>query len=303
MSDKSLEIAEEFSKERDEDMLSAIVTRQPIFHTVKVNYDEENRDLSVEVHDKMLSAVTQGRRDWNTVFGSPVAKNRHLRELKDDIDVSKKIVEAIVEQENESKRLSETTYDVDALLKAACERELDCKNVFVNVSKEEKLDAIERIESVRAHHPDVNVVPVDAVKGFTDVNPLNEAYIPELKFIMHVQKHIDADDLLPEIRFAIPNKDFESVETAVKESNGMRYAVLPPDDLQFEIARYVHLDSMPVELTRVIRAYLCLRRGSFSKVDLDNFARTTRELCDSAQELANKNTLDHENASTECKGS
>jgi hypothetical protein len=82
------------------------------------------------------------------------------------------------------------------------------------------------------------------------VKPIVEHNIQRLQGLMHLSEHMSEEQLPVEILFAIP-----------RESMPMS-ADRDPSDAEYDMARYVHLDSMPPELRSVVRAYRGLRYGT-----------------------------------------
>jgi len=171
------------------------------------------------------------------------------REFREDLEISKQItatLQAQVVARSQAHSLAEDT------LCLASQREHDKGTLFVNVTNEKPLAAASRVLNLKNSHPNVEIKPIDLSNALEGTRELTEHHIDKLEFVMHVKKHCDQDDLPEQIRFAIPNVDLP----IVPEVGGN---VFDPVDVTYEMARYVHLNSMPEAMKNVVQAYLTLR--------------------------------------------
>jgi hypothetical protein len=136
----------------------------------------------------------------------------------------------------------------------------DSTYVFVPVGDRTPRDAALRALNVASTHPKHQVEPVDLTTVFADTKPNVEYHIEEIQTSMYAKKHTDVENLPVEIKFEIPEFDADADDNdhdIMATVNAKSEKVVP----QYVTAKYVHIDSMPIELRSVIRNYLSLIRG------------------------------------------
>jgi hypothetical protein len=267
----------------------------------------ENREVRVVLHEKLLeAAIAHAPRFVDPLEHQLEHKlNRTgsrmmLKEMHDDIVISKQICEKMEREqtiENGMRSAAEQILD-----QAIARQSVDAWQQYVNVTNQQKYEAVDRVLRYQQQNPKWNIVAVDVADALKDVKPITETYIDDLRPIMHVHKHIDTDDMPDEIMFAVPSRDIpnEAPTVDMQELPNDLLGFVPENDFTFEISRYVMLDPMPDELKRVIRAYLVLQRGAeYSPAELrsyavrrkqsvQRFADAVKALNDKVQEVAAK---------------
>lgn len=218
-------------------------------------------------------AVNLGQR--NIDAAAPYVNNKRSGEIEREkneiskmISTSKRVVDCLIKKNIVDE--VDRDYAEDLLVKAT-QREQDARVQFINVTGHEPKDAAKRAVLNKSRHPEWEIEPVDVSGVFDDVKPLIEHHADAVTDVMYVKKHIDDENLPNVIRFAVPNVDLPVVQDS---------------DLSYSFTKYVHLDSMPFELKRVINDYLALRRGSFSHKKSFSFMKeSARKLLQRCEEL------------------
>lgn len=244
----------------DGELLQAAQTAHDI-RTGKVRV--EDVAPPVEIHPQLIEAATcspsRGEAPSGDEFFRRLEReryNRSLDELEKDIKISKKIFEELSEH-NQVKAAQKVA--VQQLLDEAVARQSDKEIAFVPVSGLDPRRAAQRVIRLKDEYDQVE--PVDLTGVLDDVNPICDVHIDRLQNIMNVRKAVDIKQGVPdEIKFVIPSSDLP--ERVGLMADGTYVPPVEPDDVVFAISRYVHLDSMPKELQRVIRAYQALKSGS-----------------------------------------
>lgn len=213
----------------------------------------------------------------NRVSSQRAVSKRH-GELKEDIKISRQITEHLAEQVGQFLLQKELAR---ALLFDATERSVDKSTVFVDVSNQSPKDAAKRVLNIVSIHPKWEVEPIDLSTALDDTKPIIEHHIEELQAVMHTKKHADIESLPDEIRFVIPSRDLP-----VKEGILPTGEYVSPDEAEvtYEMTRYVHFNSMPDELKRVVRNYLSLKSGSGTR-NVEHFQAAINDLKDVAARL------------------
>jgi len=279
----------EASYKQDEDCSFKQLNDVEIITAVKTMHDlrtgrvkPEDITPPIELHPRLVDVATSGPSRLN----GPDTRNqldvaRRVQQLHDDVTedlrISKKIVESMIEEKvvDESQRMAATE-----IMSQAIARECDKAIVFAPVSGLEPFSAAKRVIKLKTVYSDVE--PVDLTGVLDDVNPVCDTNIDKLERIMNVKKTCNDDDLPDEIRFVIPSADIQQ-------------PFINNDDVVFATERYVHMDSMPAELQRVVLTYLSLRRGSGAhsirsrKMKIQAFMDSINSLRDSTAK-----TLDNE---------
>lgn len=274
----------------------------------------ENKEVRVGLHEKLLKIATADQRRFDDPLDHQLeskliraGSRMTLEEMRDDIAISKQICEKMKREqaiENGMRSAAELILD-----QAIARQSVDAWQQYVDVTNQQKYEAVDRVLRYQQQNPKWNIVAVDVADALKDVKPITETYIDDLKPIMHVHKHIDADDMPDEIRFAVPSRDIpnEASIVDVQELPPVMHEPVPEKDFTFEISRYVLLDPMPDELKRVIRAYLVLQRGAeYTPVEhgsyavrkeqsVKRFADAVLKLNDKVQEIAAKINDEEEN--------
>lgn len=231
----------------DAEMVAAARTAHDL-RTGKV--DPEDIKSPIDIHPALVQAATCGSSAGDApsvarrTLAMQEAAEKDYQEMKDFIDLSKKVVESLVEKNLIEEKRREAAQEI---LASALQRQRDKETVFVAVSGLDPRQAAQRVIRLKEEYD--NVEPVDLTGVLDNVNPISELHIERLQGIMNVKKAIELDGVPDEIRFVIPNIDLP----APSETD--------PSDLKFALTRYVHFDSMPQELQDVVRSYLSLRRG------------------------------------------
>ena len=193
-----------------------------------------------------------------------------MRELRKDMEISKQITAQIVAEKEYKDRLAAKTGE---MLGRAVARSEDSRVIFLSVEGETPVEAARRAVEIKAAYPSCEVEPIDTSEALKNVQPLTEAYIEALKPIMHVTQPVNSDDLPDEIVFAIPNKPCDSSDGKFMTPEGhpeIKCFMMPPEDVKYETARYMHVESMPEELQKVVRTYIYARRGKLDGWEAQN---------------------------------
>jgi hypothetical protein len=249
---------------------------------VVINVDDDKKDIvRVSIADELLNVATAGakrletpsmyQREYREAVEREADYRSNMREL---IDASKTVVNGLFrEQMIEAERATEA----GKKLYESVERQLDSADrQFVNVTGQPTLEATQKIAALQQAYPTKFIEPVDFSAGLEGVAPREEMFVPKIERIMHVNKPMKLEDLPDEIHFTIPNQENPTFDVKTRDvevdltglppslmsvptakGTCIQHVVsLPPEDLVCETARYVHFDTMPDQLQRVIRMYL-----------------------------------------------
>jgi hypothetical protein len=230
------------------------------------------------IHETVLEIATTHPKRFNTPDEHhPEEQIRRINdkygreEMRQVLAVSKKICEDIIREQNIAAGMRTSAEKIlDQAIARQC---VDFWQLYVDVTNQQKNEALARVLYLQQRNPSCDVVPVDVSEVMKDVQPITETYIDDLKPIMHVHEHIEDDDLPDEIMIAVPNKDI----TDNVDESPFSFTQSPDEDLTFDITRYVRIDSMPDELQNVIRRYLRLVRG-FETSPVSGDYKTQREV-------------------------
>lgn len=232
----------------DAEMVAAARTAHDL-RTGKI--DPEDIKSPLDIHPALVQVATCGTPAGELpsvarrTLAMQEAAAKELQEMRDFIDLSKKVVESLVEKKLIEEHQRDSALEIMA---SALQRQRDKETVFVPVSGLDPRAAAQRVIRLKEEYDQVE--PVDLTGVLDDVNPICDLHIERLQGVMNVKKALDLDGVPDEIRFVIPNIDLP----APSETD--------PGDLKFAMTRYVHFDSMPEELRQVVRSYLSLRRGT-----------------------------------------
>lgn len=183
------------------------------------------------------------------------------QELTEDLKIAKEITKSILK---DSTQRDENQKSAEKILESAIHRENNNAIVFVDVTDEHPASAARRVLAIKDKVVENEVVPVDLTGVLDDVTlkivEEGSNVITSLVANINVKESISDDDLPKQLWFYIPEDD-KSDKT--------------------KVTRYVHLDSMPDELKKIIRTYLSLTTGT---VGYSDFVKSINELLKTAKQ-------------------
>lgn len=160
-------------------------------------------------------------------------------ELKADLDISRQITDSLVKQKivHEENRQA-----CCQLLEKDIARQLDKSVQFVDVTASAPVAAAQRVLDIKDSHPEWEVTPVDLSGALDGTQPLIEATIDKVVYIIKCQ-NVQAD--LPDrVRFVVPDSN------------------LPEEHRAHHMHTYVRLDALPKEVRSVVQTCLSLTVSS-----------------------------------------
>ena len=191
---------------------------------------------------------------WNKVDGRV---KRLYREAREDLAVSHQIVEALTSQASAREHRKS---DAERAMERAVEREQDKSLQFVDVTDRGPAAAAKRVLNVKDSHPEWELEPVDLAGALDDVQPLREATVDVVTYLIRCSRPMDDEELPARLNFIVSDRK------ADPES--------PP-----KLHPYVQLARLPKEVQAVVRT--CMMMASTSVTDLSAYDR----LCDQVETL------------------
>jgi len=177
-------------------------------------------------------------------------------EMNQFIEAGKAVAEALAEMVAVQDKRKELAED---MLCQATHRAIDNSALFVDVSKDQSLKAAERMLQLKNTYPRNEINPIDLSHVLEGTKPLVDHHLVRIERVMQTTSPMNEEELPDEIRFSIPNVDVSTIRAEIQPN----HCYIPPDeafkDVTYTFERYVHFNSMPDELKRVVRAYLSMK--------------------------------------------
>lgn len=189
------------------------------------------------------------------------ARQRHVahrRDLKEMLDVSKKVTSVIM------KRSAQEVQNCEEMLQIASEaakREVDSELLFVDVTALPPLKAAEKV--LNTYKDPTVVVPIDLSNALSETKVHPNSEVTRITPIIAVNEQ--QEDVPKYVMFVVPTSEKDVV-----------------GDRKTRLERYVSMSKMPEELKAVVQAYLSF--GSFPG-SLDSLKNRTRDLLEALESL------------------